>query len=146
MKLGPDCITNESFSDAVVNAFREVYELDETELIEISAEGVPSKKVEDVEVMIAYVQKQKTELLGWEWLYGQTPEFTHSLSKTFSWGYVVSLKLPCSVLGDDSVSGSKASFKAWRDKLGGFLDTWRGLGTGGAGSDRLALRFHPSYR
>jgi lipoate-protein ligase A len=35
------------------------------------------------------VEKTRQELTTWEWMYGQTPEFTHTLDKSFDWGHVV---------------------------------------------------------
>ena len=32
------------------------------------------------------------ELQTWDWIYGQTPEFTNKIEKEFSWGHVVSRK------------------------------------------------------
>ncbi|KAG0238150.1 Biotin/lipoate A/B protein ligase [Actinomortierella wolfii] len=32
------------------------------------------------------VQKLRDEMKTWEWMYGQTPEFTYTLDKAFSWG------------------------------------------------------------
>ncbi|GAA6029899.1 hypothetical protein JCM8097_009160 [Rhodosporidiobolus ruineniae] len=34
----------------------------------------------------SYVREVVDELKSWEWQYGQTPEFTHELSGSFSWG------------------------------------------------------------
>jgi lipoate-protein ligase A len=38
------------------------------------------------------VEKTRQELCTWEWMYGQTPEFTHTLDNEFEWGHVVSKK------------------------------------------------------
>lgn len=97
--MTPASISHELFSYAVIKAFRDVYGQDETEIVEVPSEGVFLKKANEGGAMIAYVQNQKEDLLSWGWLYGQTPEFTQSLSKPFSWGYVVSLftskTVPC---------------------------------------------------
>lgn len=42
----------------------------------------------------ALIAKGREELQSWEWSHGQTPEFTHDLTKTFSWGDVVRLSSP----------------------------------------------------
>ncbi|SAM02354.1 hypothetical protein [Absidia glauca] len=34
------------------------------------------------------VEKTRQELTTWEWMYGQTPEFTHTLDNSFDWGHV----------------------------------------------------------
>ncbi|GAA5984227.1 hypothetical protein JCM11641_005887 [Rhodosporidiobolus odoratus] len=36
-----------------------------------------------------YVKEVVEELKSWDWQYGQTPEFTHSLSGSFPWGSMV---------------------------------------------------------
>lgn len=33
----------------------------------------------------------RKELQTWDWLYGQTPEFTNEMKTDFDWGHVVSL-------------------------------------------------------
>ncbi|CAO3586586.1 unnamed protein product [Absidia cylindrospora] len=34
------------------------------------------------------VEKTRQELCTWEWMYGQTPEFTHAMDNEFEWGHV----------------------------------------------------------
>ncbi|KAI8328972.1 hypothetical protein BC941DRAFT_463836 [Chlamydoabsidia padenii] len=34
------------------------------------------------------VEKTRQELCTWDWIYGQTPEFTHTLDNEFDWGHV----------------------------------------------------------
>lgn len=34
------------------------------------------------------VRKGMSELLSWQWAFGQTPEFTYDLQNTFTWGNV----------------------------------------------------------
>ncbi|KAJ7739847.1 Lipoyltransferase and lipoate-protein ligase [Mycena metata] len=36
----------------------------------------------------SYIENGITELKSWDWLYGQTPEFTYTISETFAWGSV----------------------------------------------------------
>lgn len=36
------------------------------------------------------VQAVRDDMKTWEWMFGQTPEFTHTLEHEFSWGSVVS--------------------------------------------------------
>lgn len=70
--------THEAFVNSVSEEFTRVYggdgqisEVDETYL-----DGSDT------------IQKGINELKSWEWSHGQTPEFTHDLTKTFSWGEV----------------------------------------------------------
>ncbi|GAA5914253.1 hypothetical protein JCM6882_003666 [Rhodosporidiobolus microsporus] len=45
------------------------------------------KRVDESEVeKNDYVREVVEELKSWEWQYGQTPEFTHTISGSFSWG------------------------------------------------------------
>ncbi|CAO3584568.1 unnamed protein product [Absidia cylindrospora] len=34
------------------------------------------------------VDKTRQELCTWEWMFGQTPEFTHTMDNEFEWGHV----------------------------------------------------------
>ncbi|KAI8084771.1 uncharacterized protein BX664DRAFT_266154 [Halteromyces radiatus] len=34
------------------------------------------------------VEKTRQELCSWEWMYGQTPEFTHKMDNKFDWGHM----------------------------------------------------------
>ncbi|KAJ1921410.1 hypothetical protein H4219_000727 [Mycoemilia scoparia] len=38
------------------------------------------------------IKQERDKLKTWDWLYGQTPEFTYTLSNTFDWGQVVGEK------------------------------------------------------
>lgn len=42
------------------------------------------------------VHDMRKELQTWDWIYGQTPEFTNEMKTDFDWGHVVSLE--CYVL------------------------------------------------
>lgn len=50
---------------------------------------VDQEMIEGMEAVKAIRDDMKT----WEWMYGQTPEFSYQLEKTFSWGTVVSFLL-----------------------------------------------------
>ncbi|KAJ6560297.1 hypothetical protein B0H19DRAFT_1147163 [Mycena capillaripes] len=73
-------VEHAGFVQAVVSAFRREYALDEaadpTQLIDESARTLP------------YIQNGIAELQSWDWVYGQTPEFTYTLAQTFAWGSV----------------------------------------------------------
>ncbi|KAJ3998327.1 Lipoyltransferase and lipoate-protein ligase [Lentinula boryana] len=68
-------ITHEAFVDAVIHEFREEYEV---------------QAVNDVDNCkdIEYIQNGMLELPSWDWAYGQTPEFTYTVSQAFKWGTV----------------------------------------------------------
>ncbi|KAF8915189.1 hypothetical protein CPB85DRAFT_1294760 [Mucidula mucida] len=70
-------ITHESFSDAVVQAFREAF-----------SDASPVQRVTAIDSKNEDIQKGMSELTTWDWAYGQTPEFTYSIDKTFTWGRV----------------------------------------------------------
>ncbi|KAH8118734.1 Lipoyltransferase and lipoate-protein ligase [Phellopilus nigrolimitatus] len=70
-------VTHECFVKAVIQSFREKYNIDEE-----------PKYVEEEEdsLGVQAIRDGMEELKGWDWLYGQTPEFTYSVSRTFDWG------------------------------------------------------------
>ncbi|KAF9035014.1 Lipoyltransferase and lipoate-protein ligase [Hymenopellis radicata] len=70
-------ITHESFSDAVVHAFREAF-----------SDASPVQRVTAIESKNEDIRKGMSELTTWEWAYGQTPEFTYNINKHFTWGHV----------------------------------------------------------
>jgi lipoate-protein ligase A len=87
--MAPNAISHESFSEAIINAFQHVYKTVETDVISVSTQSLPST-FGDLDTSVhAYISRQEKELRAWDWLYGQTPEFTETLSKSFAWGYVV---------------------------------------------------------
>ncbi|KAI0036064.1 hypothetical protein K488DRAFT_76244 [Vararia minispora EC-137] len=69
--------THESFVDAVVREFREEYGVNE-DIYEVT-------ESEDF-LRIPYIYDGMTELPGWDWAFGQTPEFTYTMRHRFSWG------------------------------------------------------------
>lgn len=68
-----------AFAEAVVDEFRDEYSIHD---------GVCYvDDTEDIQ-QIDYIAKGMAELPSWEWLYGQTPEFTYTVQESFSWGTV----------------------------------------------------------
>ncbi|KAG9104283.1 Biotin/lipoate A/B protein ligase [Ceratobasidium sp. 370] len=89
-------ITHDAFVHAVVRAFREKY----------NDQGETDDAVVHVEQGNEIVEKGANELRSWGWRFGQTPEFTHDLTNTFSWGEVrVRLTSRKGLITDCSVSG-----------------------------------------
>ncbi|KIK10376.1 hypothetical protein K443DRAFT_670995, partial [Laccaria amethystina LaAM-08-1] len=72
-------ITHEAFTAAVVNEFRKEYGVNEQPCIIHDTDDV--KNVE-------YIRKGMAELPTWDWAYGQTPGFTHTINRAFPWGDV----------------------------------------------------------
>ncbi|KAI6034547.1 hypothetical protein BKA83DRAFT_89606 [Pisolithus microcarpus] len=74
-------ITHEAFVEAVIASFREEYDVDDEPcMVEETPEYVGDE----------YFKSGMAELPGWEWAYGQTPEFEYVLKKKFGWGDVTS--------------------------------------------------------
>ncbi|KAG8920521.1 Biotin/lipoate A/B protein ligase, partial [Tulasnella sp. 418] len=69
-------VTTDKFSTAVVNEFRQVYG------------GTEQARNIDESLMdhIPGIKSIFEELQTWQWSHGQTPEFTHALQTSFSWG------------------------------------------------------------
>ena len=44
---------------------------------------------DDSALNIEYIRRGMEELKTWDWAYGQTPEFTYTLERTFGWGTIV---------------------------------------------------------
>jgi len=72
-------ITHEEFTSAVVQEFRKEYQI-ETKCCMVEDLG----GARDIE----YIRKGMSELSTWNWTFGQTPEFTHTLRRIFSWGNI----------------------------------------------------------
>ncbi|EIW76191.1 Lipoyltransferase and lipoate-protein ligase [Coniophora puteana RWD-64-598 SS2] len=70
--------THDAFVQAVVDEFRREYGMDED--VQYVDDGAKTQ--------LDYVRKGMEELPSWDWAYGQTPEFTHDLAHSFSWGAV----------------------------------------------------------
>ncbi|KAG9093488.1 Biotin/lipoate A/B protein ligase [Ceratobasidium sp. UAMH 11750] len=89
-------ITHDAFVYAVARAFREKY----------NGHGQAGDKVVYVEHGDEIVKKSADELRSWDWRFGQTPEFTHDLTNTFSWGEVrVHLTSKKGLITDCRISG-----------------------------------------
>ncbi|CAE6505707.1 unnamed protein product [Rhizoctonia solani] len=71
-------ITHDLFVENVTQAFREEYYPDD----------YWDDEVAQVEDGNGSVDKGAEELRSWEWQFGQTPEFTHDMNNSFSWGDV----------------------------------------------------------
>ncbi|KAG8765299.1 Biotin/lipoate A/B protein ligase [Ceratobasidium sp. 428] len=89
-------ITHDAFVHAVTRAFRAKY--------------YPHDQTEDGIIYVEHgnevVEKGANELRSWDWRFGQTPEFTHDLSKTFPWGQIsVHVASRKGLITDWSVSG-----------------------------------------
>ncbi|KAJ7886705.1 hypothetical protein B0H13DRAFT_2043687, partial [Mycena leptocephala] len=74
-------VEHDSFVRAVVDEFRREYAVDEAD------DPVHSTR-RRIRRAIPYIQNGISELQSWDWLYGQTPEFTYTLEKAFEWGSV----------------------------------------------------------
>ncbi|KZT36692.1 Lipoyltransferase and lipoate-protein ligase [Sistotremastrum suecicum HHB10207 ss-3] len=71
--------SHDEFCNAVIEAFREHYQCrDRVEYVEERSSIAHT----------SYVQNGMTELRTWDWLYGQTPQFTHVLQHSFDFGPV----------------------------------------------------------
>ncbi|KAF8966741.1 hypothetical protein BDZ97DRAFT_1657230 [Flammula alnicola] len=93
--------THESFTSAVVTEFRREFGIGTDMCVVPDSQETKS---------IGYIRKGMSELSTWEWAYSQTPEFTHTLSNTFSWGDVTveirskhGIILDCLLLVDNAV-------------------------------------------
>ncbi|KAF7302204.1 Lipoyltransferase/lipoate-protein ligase [Mycena indigotica] len=72
------------FTQLVVEQFRRVYELDGGTNTTFITQYV------DEEAMVGLddVRQSVEETQTWEWLYGQTPQFTYTIGENFTWGSV----------------------------------------------------------
>ncbi|KZV77137.1 Lipoyltransferase and lipoate-protein ligase, partial [Peniophora sp. CONT] len=97
--FNPD-ISHDAFVEAVIRAFREEYGISE-EVCEVD-------ETEDL-LSIPYIREGMAELTTWDWAFGQTPEFTYTLQRSFAWGEVTAelrskhgLILGCEFKTDDA--------------------------------------------
>ncbi|KAI9513240.1 hypothetical protein F5148DRAFT_972105 [Russula earlei] len=109
-------VTHDKFVRAMVQAFRQEYHVEET---------VQYVQAEDA-INIPYIQDSMAELQDWDWAFGQTPEFTYSIGRTFGWGNVTAeihskrgVILSCKLTAE-SISDSESL-----EKLGGRLEGQR---------------------
>lgn len=75
-------IDHQQFCEAVIEEFFEAYNHGNAVEPTVFAKNDLSNLPEDV-------VKSREELTSWDWIYGQTPEFTHDIDMEFSWGTVV---------------------------------------------------------
>ncbi|KAJ6515341.1 Lipoyltransferase and lipoate-protein ligase [Mycena sanguinolenta] len=68
------------FMSAVVDEFRREYALDATD--------DPTQYIDESALALPYIQNGIAELKTWDWLYGQTPQFTYTIEQAFAWGLV----------------------------------------------------------
>ncbi|KAH9939952.1 hypothetical protein B0H21DRAFT_697910 [Amylocystis lapponica] len=125
-------VDHAAFVDAVVAAFRREYSVDE----EICA-------VEHDEDMdgIEYVRHGIAELPSWQWAYGQTPEFTQTIKRSFAWGDITAqihskhgMILSCTLATSDTVNS------ALKQGLGEFADGLTGQKYGFVEEDTLLAK------
>jgi len=98
-------VTHEAFTNAVIQAFRDEYGVQE-EAYFIESDSDDLEKNE-------YIQRGISELTSWDWVYGQTPEFTYTVQNSFTWGNITAeirckhgVILACSIHVSDAVHPS----------------------------------------
>jgi lipoate-protein ligase A len=75
-------VTHEDYTRAMIRQFSLAFKTDDH--IQYIDE---TKEIQNIE----YIRNGMNELQGWEWKYGQTPEFTYEISQDFAWGHVRAL-------------------------------------------------------
>ncbi|KAI0355388.1 Lipoyltransferase and lipoate-protein ligase [Trametes cingulata] len=70
-------VSHEKFVQAVVDAFRQEYRVDEE---------IHTVRDTDGTQEIEYIHNGMNVLKTWDWAFGQTPEFTYKIQKSFDWG------------------------------------------------------------
>ncbi|KAF8165756.1 hypothetical protein B0H34DRAFT_832108 [Crassisporium funariophilum] len=108
-------VAHNNFTSAVVNEFRKEYE--------VSSKVFVLDENEDIK-NIEYIRKGMSELSTWDWAYGQTPEFTHTLQCAFPWGDVTAeIRSKHGVILDCSLQVQSA--RITRSKSEGLVDMCR---------------------
>ncbi|KAJ7228162.1 hypothetical protein GGX14DRAFT_486508 [Mycena pura] len=69
------------FTSAVVDEFRKEYHLGEP--------TDPTQYIDETPRELPYIEKGIIELQSWDWLFGQTPQFTYTIEKIFPWGSAI---------------------------------------------------------
>lgn len=120
-------VTHDDFVRAMVQAFRQEYHVEEP---------VQYVQAEDA-IDTPYIRDGMVEMPEWDWAFGQTPEFTYSITRAFEWGNVTAnihskrgVILSCKFTVDDTSD--------WEllDELGCRLEGQRyGFLDGATGSD-----------
>ncbi|KAH9179535.1 Lipoyltransferase and lipoate-protein ligase [Lactarius sanguifluus] len=91
-------VTHDTFVKAMVQAFREEYHVKEPVQYVQASDTTDSP----------YIQNGIAELHDWGWAFGQTPEFTYSISRAFGWGSTARIHskhgviLSCSLTAEDT--------------------------------------------
>ncbi|KAF9318417.1 Biotin/lipoate A/B protein ligase [Podila horticola] len=79
-------VDHQSFCDAIRTEFLKRYAYDQWRQNE---EGEAITVDDALIETLPAVQAVRDDMKTWEWMFGQTPEFTHTLEHEFSWGSVV---------------------------------------------------------
>ncbi|KAI8070501.1 hypothetical protein BC940DRAFT_236025 [Gongronella butleri] len=72
-------VDHQQFSEAVLDEFVKAYN---------EGQQVQPVVINSVQQLPEQVEKTRQELASWDWIYGQTPEFTYKLAREFDWGHV----------------------------------------------------------
>ncbi|KAI9000719.1 Lipoyltransferase and lipoate-protein ligase [Trametes punicea] len=109
-------VTHEKFVEAVIDAFRDEYGVDE------EAHAVHQEEYGNVD----HIREGIEQLRTWDWAYGQTPEFTYKIQREFAWGTVAAelkskhgIILSCSFTHFEGVD---SELRAGLEKLAGGLE------------------------
>ncbi|KAG9296865.1 hypothetical protein G9A89_006820 [Geosiphon pyriformis] len=84
-------VNHETFCRAVLQEFQRYY-LDPGEF-QFQPKIVDESFISQIPKVLKYRDELKVRYIPiiWKWTFGQTPEFTHDLEKTFTWGHVRAL-------------------------------------------------------
>jgi lipoate-protein ligase A len=75
-------VTHEDYTRAMIRQFSLAFKTnDHVQYID------ETKEIQSIE----YIRNGMNALQGWEWKYGQTPEFTYEISQDFAWGHIRAL-------------------------------------------------------
>ncbi|KAL0576173.1 hypothetical protein V5O48_005814 [Marasmius crinis-equi] len=76
-------ISHKTFVDAVVQEFQKEYDVvEDVNPFDDQTQIISQRDMQGLD----YIERGMAELRSWEWAYGQTPEFTYSVSHEFRWG------------------------------------------------------------
>lgn len=118
-------VTNESFVQSIITEFRKEYHIESEVILEFlclviscliktfvdsnlgcytwnTSIGVHSSRTERASGEFLYVNVRVPSIItptfvkSWDWKYGQTPEFSDTLNRSFPWGSIVCPFLPVS--------------------------------------------------
>lgn len=109
-------VTHDKFVRAMVQAFREEYHV---------GEPVQYVQAEDA-TNIPYIHDTMANFPEWDWAFGQTPEFTYSISRSFGWGNVAAkIRSKHGVILSCSLTVEDTSDLEWLEMLGRGLESQR---------------------